>query len=168
MWISFLFYLFSPVGSEVRNGYRLADVQKLMNQKRKKKKYLIPKTSSLYLYILMSKLILNVTLRRHFFVSVSLSSPRAVQLTRITSPNRSISDRRFCTARVLSSSTNHSQRKAKSKTLYAKSILIWFCVSVIDIFRLFSVLHTPFLFSLFSALLNPDGSGALQIWAVWN
>nr|GMD64294.1 bifunctional bis(5'-adenosyl)-triphosphatase/adenylylsulfatase FHIT [Ipomoea batatas] len=60
----------------------------------------------------MSKLILNVTLRRHFFVSVSSSSPRAIQLIRITFPNRPTSDHRFCTTRVLSSLSNHSRRKA--------------------------------------------------------
>nr|GLL42850.1 bifunctional bis(5'-adenosyl)-triphosphatase/adenylylsulfatase FHIT [Ipomoea trifida] len=42
----------------------------------------------------MSKLIRNVTLRRHFFVSVSSSSPRAIQLIRITFPNRPTSDHR--------------------------------------------------------------------------
>nr|GMD73198.1 bifunctional bis(5'-adenosyl)-triphosphatase/adenylylsulfatase FHIT [Ipomoea batatas] len=63
----------------------------------------------------MSKLILNVTLRRHFFVSVSSSSPRAIQLIRITFPNRPTSDHRFCTTRVLSSLSNHSQRKMEAE-----------------------------------------------------
>ncbi|XP_031112691.1 bifunctional bis(5'-adenosyl)-triphosphatase/adenylylsulfatase FHIT [Ipomoea triloba] len=63
----------------------------------------------------MSKLILNVTLRRHFFVSVSSSSPRAIQLIRITFPNRPTSDHRFCTTRVLSSLSNHSRRKMEAE-----------------------------------------------------